>query len=324
MIVVNRKWVLMVLLLIIWAFVGSPGNPGAVYAKGIEYQKISNKFYDFHFQNAKEGWVCGNSGVLFKTEDGGLTWEKKESGTYSSIFGIHFTDGNHGVLVGEGGLVMTTSDGGKTWQAQETPVDKHLLTLDFYDARNGMAAGDWGKIIATNDGGQTWQDVSLEEDVVLYAVKFTGPEEVWIAGEMGTIFHTMDGGATWEKKEVGFATFFGIDMDGENNGFAVGLDGSVARTTDGGANWDVTEITREALYNVLIGPDLVVTIGDAGTVLTLDLKNNNAWNLVDTPVELKANWLQAIAMVSDNRFILAGENGSIRFMENGRLLPAGQ
>ena len=317
-------WIGMVGMLVIWAFLTCPGSQVAAYAEGIKYQKVNNKFYDFHFLNADEGWVCGNSGVVFKTRDGGLTWEKMESGTYSSIFGIHFSDVNHGVFAGENGLVMTTADGGETWVERETPVDKHLLTLDFYDAHNGMAAGDWGKIIATHDGGETWQDVSLAEDVVLYEVKFTGPEEAWIAGEMGTIFHTLDGGTTWEKKEVSFGTFFGIDMDGENNGFAVGLDGSVARTTDGGANWEVTEITREALYNVLIGPDIVVAIGDAGTIMTLDYKNNNAWNLVETPVELKANWLQAIAKVSDERIILAGENGSIRFMENGRLLPAGQ
>ena len=324
MIEISRPWNGMVLSLMILAIVSSSGSPGAAYAKGIAYQKISSNFYDFHFRNVKEGWVCGKSGLLFKTSDGGSTWEKKASGSESSIFGIHFMDANRGVYIGERGLVMATADGGKTWQERKTPTDKHLLTLDFYDANHGMAAGDWGKIIATKDGGETWRDVSLEEDVVLYAVKFTGPDEAWIAGEMGTIFHTLDGGKNWEKKAVGFGTFFGIDMDGESNGFAVGIDGTVARTTDGGANWDVTEITREALYNVLIGSDVVVTIGDAGSILTLDYKNNKAWNVTETPVELKANWLQAIAKLSGDRFVLAGENGSIKFMENGKILPCGQ
>ena len=320
MIKVIRTWNGMVLTVLMLALVGSLGRPGAAYAKGIEYQKISRNFYDFHFQNATDGWVCGKSGILFKTEDGGMTWEEKTSGSDSTIFGIHFMNANRGVYIGESGLVMATADGGKTWQKRKTPTDKHLLTLDFYDANHGMAAGDWGKIIATRDGGETWLDVSLKEDVVLYAVKFTGPAEAWIAGEMGTIFHTSDGGNNWEKKEVGFGTFFGIDMDSENNGFAVGIDGSVARTTDGGVNWDVTDITREALYNVQMGSNVVVAVGDAGTIMTLYYKNNKSWSLTDTPVELKANWLQAIANLSDDSFVLAGENGSIRFIKKDKIL----
>jgi photosystem II stability/assembly factor-like uncharacterized protein len=293
------------------------------HAQGIKYYNVNYNLYDFHFIDDKTGWACGKSGLLFKTEDAGQTWERMESGVSESIFGIYFFDADQGIFVGEEGLVMATSDGGKHWEKRPTPLDKHLLTVDFYDESHGMAAGDWGKIIATRDGGKTWQNVSLEEDVVLYAVKFTGPEKVWIAGEMGTIFHTVDGGANWEKQEVAPGTFFGIDMDANDNGFVVGIDGTVAQTMNGGITWEVGEITKESLYNVLIGEEVVVVIGDAGTILTLNPEKGRGWQLVETPVELKANWLQAIGKFAGNRFIVAGDNGSIRFIEDEQFIRPG-
>lgn len=286
----------------------------------LPYKGVSYNFYDFEFIDAKCGWICGKSGYLFHTQDGGLIWRKSETAVDASIFGVRFFDTKRGVLAGQGGLIMVTDDGGVRWKKVEAPVDKSFLTLDFYDDKTGMAAGDWGKIIVTHDGGKSWEDTSLAEDVVLYDLKYTGPEEVWICGEMGNIFHSTDGGKSWEKKTVAEGTLFAIDMDKQKNGLVVGIDGVVLRTKDGGQTWEKSQITREGLYNVQINGDTAVAIGDAGAIFSMNLASDTSWRQIEVPVELKANWLQCIQKLGDGRFIIAGANGSISFIEEGKLV----
>ncbi|MGV8075035.1 MAG: WD40/YVTN/BNR-like repeat-containing protein [Syntrophobacteraceae bacterium] len=315
-------------LVLLWGFMNSPLNlccaaedPTAV--NKIAANNLSYSLYSICFLDESKGWIGGKSGLLFKTEDGGLTWQKVIIDTNLSIFGIAFLDQKRGVIAGQGGLVMVTDDEGRSWRKVQVPTDKALLTLNFFDDKNGMAAGDWGKIIATNDGGRTWREVSLEDDVVLYGLKCTGPDEAWIAAEQGRIYHTTDGGKTWEDNQVAPGTLTAIDFDKDGNGLAVGIEGTVLRTTDRGQTWEKSTITRESLYNVRFNGQMALVVGDAGTVFTFNAKNENAWRQIETPVELRASWLQCIARLDENRMIIAGNRGGISFVEDSRVSKPG-
>jgi hypothetical protein len=54
--------------------------------------------------------------------------------------------------------------------------------------------------------------------------------------------------------------------------------------------------------------------------MTIDNSSDASWRSIETPVELKANWLQGVAALGGNRFILAGDNGSIRFLDDNILV----
>ncbi len=293
--------------------------PCSAQPQVVSYKNVNYNFYDVAFVDRNTGWICGKSGFLFHTKDGGMTWEKLETGVDMSLFGVRFLSPQRGVIAGQQGLVIVSDDGGETWATVEVPTDKTMLTLDFYDDKHGMAAGDWGKIIRTRDGGHTWEEVSLTEDVVLYDLTYVGPEEAWIAGEMGTIFHTTDGGATWEKHEVADGTLFGIDVGSQGHILAVGIEGTVVRSRDGGETWERGEACRESLYNVEINGNLAIAIGDAGTVYTLNVASDNTWRKVEVPVDLKANWLQFIQGLDAETTIIGGARGSISFIRDGEL-----
>lgn len=317
---IKRKLLSAVFISTLLGFIHFPLNLSLAEDKLIRYNNLSYSFYDVRFLDQKTGWICGKSGLLYRTEDGGMNWIKIDTGVADSIFGIAFLDQQRGIIAGQGGLVMSTEDSGKTWKQVQVPTDKALLALDFYDDKHGMAVGDWGKIIATDDGGRTWTEKSLDEDILLYGLKFVGPREAWIAAETGALFHTTDGGQTWEKKQLAPATLFAIDFDKQGNGLAVGIDGSVVRTKNGGQNWESGKITSESLYGVRFNGKTALIVGDAGTVFRLADKSGDSWQRLDFPVDLRANWVECIAKVDDNNFLIAGAHGSICYVKDFQVL----
>ncbi|MGV8075152.1 MAG: YCF48-related protein [Syntrophobacteraceae bacterium] len=321
-------------ILIIWVgmlcgFLSAAAGVSHAQGNAIPYNRVNYNFYDMKFLDAKTGWLCGKSGMMFRTENGGLTWLKVELGTDDSIFAMKWLNRKRAIVVGQAGLVMATDDAGQTWQKVEVPTDKALLTVDFFDENIGIACGDWGKMIATNDGGRTWNEASLDEDILLYCVKFTGPEEAWIAAEAGNIFHTLDGGKTWEKKEVSDGTLFGIAFDNRGNGVAVGIDGTVLHTKDKGENWVKSTVSKESLYAVSITDQGAIIVGDAATIFISSYKVDgsgeieDSWKAVETPADMHANWLNCVARPNGNRYVVAGARGSISFIENFKLVTPG-
>ena len=289
--------------------------------ESIPFSKISYNFYDSHFINPKTGWICGKSGYLFKTEDGGTTWKRQITNTVKSLFSVRFIDELNGFIVGQKGLAIMTEDGGQTWREISIPIEQNLMTLDFYDHQHGIAAGDWGKIIVTEDGGKTWREISLEHDIVIYDIEYISLQEIWLSCEMGNLFHTTDGGNTWSQMELSEGTIFGIDFDENGIGVAVGIAGSFLYTIDGGQNWEIRKISQKSLYNIKVNGDKIIAIGDAGTILKQYTGSlENPWQQIEVPNLLKANWLQFIDVIDKNKFIIGGARGSICFIENEKLI----
>jgi len=177
--------------------------------------------------------AAGYWGAIYRTEDGGKTWEKTQSGTKRLIYGISMADATHGWAVGQLSLVLYTEDGGKTWTRQSTPKDDqgvHLFAVQAVSPTQALVVGEWGTRLLTQDGGKTWQDNSLTidvdhpqfvwltvndqekvrngeavfEDVTLNDVSCLSSNRqfCWIIGEFAYLFRSEDGGATWERGKI--------------------------------------------------------------------------------------------------------------------------
>ena len=122
---------------------------------------ISIGLYDVFFMNEGSGWVVGDSGAVFHSEDGGKEWRLVNIGLLPPLFSIAFKNENEGWAVGQNGFSLKTDDGGESWG--KVVIDKEC---SFYSIRihenYGVIVGDQATIIVTRDGGNTWARVKTD------------------------------------------------------------------------------------------------------------------------------------------------------------------
>lgn len=226
-------------------------------------------------------WVTGTRGTVYRTENGGATWEPlriPDAGTLD-FRDVEVLSPEHVLVMsaGEGATsaIFRTDDGGRTWSRVSPPTRPETFYdgFAFWNAREGILGGDpvGGEmyLLTTRDGGRTWQRVAPESLPPL-AEGETGAfaasgSNVAVAGDRAwaeavapggsRVARSRDRGATWEIAETpmfrGSRTrgIFGLDFLDERTGVAVGGDytnegegtDNVILTDDGGESWRLAD-----------------------------------------------------------------------------------
>lgn len=220
-----------------------------------EIQMVRDSIFysDIIFVDNEYGWMkiskwigprSNNEDYLWKTKDGGKTWEKVS--TPPEFWTFTFIDSLRGVSGGGSGFCRTT-DGGNTWQACKIDSDIKLGGVEdicFSDSQYGWAIGididctdGCGALFKTTNGGETWHRVigaGFATDVFftdsLHGVVLSAPGYMW----------TEDGGKTWGGRELPSRTNDVVFIDRET-GWMVGDMGFIWKTVDGGKTWEKVE-----------------------------------------------------------------------------------
>ncbi len=195
---------------------------------------------DVHMISSLEGWAVGSFGVIVHTTDGGITWERQQSGTYEQLNAVHFEDALNGWA--HGNIALYTNDGGRTWkQAHNTlPGVGTVYQMTFASLTRGFATGNATRnIMRTTDGGRTWlrQDLPIRAGLVKFFDELNG-----IISSSEGVLVTKNGGDTWTQQPGATGGSEWFDM---NRGWRINnsdFDGTVIRqkidyTTDGGVTW---------------------------------------------------------------------------------------
>jgi photosystem II stability/assembly factor-like uncharacterized protein len=212
------------------------------------------------FGDPKTGYMLSSTpallerGILSKTTNGGLTWNRLMTIEASPYTDLHFTDSVHGCLVWDfAPWISFTSDGGVTWNrpSLQEPVgrDIFMATPDSV-----WTVGD--SIMFSPDGGATW--VKQKDGVSLSAVYFMDSHRGVAVGS--EVWQTTDAGSSWTMRLDG-VSLNSVSFSGPSAGIAVG-DGRVFYTADGGTSW------VERTY--LVAPDLSsVRMLDDGSAIAI-------------------------------------------------------
>ncbi len=125
-----------------------------------------------HPQNAKILAVGTENNGIYFTNDGGKTWEKRDTGIFASTFyTITFNPSNPDVIYAAGFQtgVYKSTDGGKKWKQSFTglPIlDIHTIAVDPQNS-NRIFAGTMGQgVYRSDDGGETWAFVGIENGMI--------------------------------------------------------------------------------------------------------------------------------------------------------------
>ena len=186
---------------------------------------------DISFSSPSHGWYGTGKGDLFKTNDGGKSWDLVASKPGTFIRAVGFLDEKTGFIGNVGtdyypGVedetpLYRTDDGGVTW----TPVDLGNQTI------KGVCAID---IIKSS---RIYQGVLAPRTVIHAAGRVGGPTG---------ILRSVDGGSSWSVIDMSKHAGMILDVKffSETTGLAFASssrgpdnEGLILRTEDGGENW---------------------------------------------------------------------------------------
>jgi len=202
------------------------------------------------FSGGRYGCFHCDYGILYKTEDGGKTWNCIFESVGDVFRSIHFVNGSKGFAEDNyypNGL-FTTTDGGYRW-ADTTIGQIHCIF--FLNDSTGWACGG-GKLYQTLNGGDNWNEVYFIPGFGIGSLYFIDEESGWATtstwgrGDNGEIakYTLSDGWKTFPvMTDLPLNKVFFIDRDhgwisgGHGNNV---LNSVFMRTVDGGENW--TEI----------------------------------------------------------------------------------
>jgi photosystem II stability/assembly factor-like uncharacterized protein len=210
--------------------------------------------WETHFADENHGWIVGPGGFYYYTNDSGLTWIQKNSGTNAQVWDIQMFDVDFGYAIGQDGYVSRTLNGGQFWDVQKLEVtgqiwgrDEGLVAVDIVDRNFAVTAGPGGTVFKTMDGGENWISIgypNLPNLFYIYDVEFIDHNLGYVYGvdqDLGhtkTLYRTTNGGLTWDwvylGERGGGTTVQFVDSQ---YGWLTADNDFGLRTIDGGNTW---------------------------------------------------------------------------------------
>ncbi|MEB2329837.1 MAG: T9SS type A sorting domain-containing protein [Ignavibacteriaceae bacterium] len=146
-----------------------------------------------------EGDPVGGRWSLFKTNDGGATWDS--TGMYLAQNGGEAGWNNSGFVSGtnvyfgtSGGRVYFSSTSGTNFTAQSTGNEVNSYSVWFNDANNGLAGGTG--LVKTTNGGASWAPLPAPGTAGITGIIGSG-NNWWVARQDANILYSNDNGASW-------------------------------------------------------------------------------------------------------------------------------
>ena len=285
------------------------------------------------FLDEKKGWAA--FGYIFRTEDGGNTWQDQKVSKEVSVGGLSFLDKTTGWAVGKDGQIWKTRDGGKVWKMKSG----YRPFVYFLDSKTawGILRNHKSKkpgIAKTEDGGNTWKVQKTFDNDVNIRFFFVNATTGWAVGEewgfdrSGSkllnrfILNTNDGGKTWvtqfkdvagEKWGVGDGLFDVFFID-QNEGWVVGSKDLILHTKDGGRHWaNQNSGTKSDLWKVqFIDAKRGWAIGNkvvegSGTSIILHTEDGGEHWYVQWKKKTDWMWLHQLQFIDENNGWVTGD-----------------
>jgi photosystem II stability/assembly factor-like uncharacterized protein len=220
------------------------GTNGKIYLSSKEVQAVtpvtagSSTLNGIDFVDNNIGYSCGVGGVVYKSTNGGATWDLSNTGIPAvDLNAISFKDASNGVVVGDNGVVYTTANGGSSWTVSAAGTTKKLLDVEYYSDGYVIAGVDGTLLIKPTSS--SYSSVDMKTDADVRGITGTSITDVVVAGGGGFIRSNSSSPEflNFEANPM-MANLVDIHYANANMGFAVSsLNKAIIRTTNGGTNW---------------------------------------------------------------------------------------
>lgn len=198
---------------------------------------INDNFTDVFFTNEQNGWFIGGN-RLYQTTDGGATLITRSDFPGDRPSSVYFLDSLTGIVGVNNKIFKTYDGGFSWEEKNIIGIDSLLfagefIRLFFITNNIGWALSD-GYVIKTTDGGENWQ--SQSNAFGLRGIHFSDSLNGWVTPGSKP-FKTVNGGGTWiQQTNFPSNSPYDVFFNDSLNGF-ISLTNKLYNTTDGGISW---------------------------------------------------------------------------------------
>lgn len=197
---------------------------------------------------------------IWKSTDGGKTWEAKTAGEGAAntkdpnILSFAIDPGNsNNIYAGlQAGGILKSNNGGDTWTFMNFQSEKvYGLALDPSNSRILYASGVWqdrGKIFKTEDAGDNWKEIYTSPSsgplIISLALDKNRPGTIYATTSENEAIKSSDGGNSWENVHLAESPILNVAVDsGGGYIYLLTVNGFVFRSADGSSFEDITKKT---------------------------------------------------------------------------------
>ena len=145
------------------------------------------QFTAVRFVDQENGFALGEFGTVLATEDGGDSWQRRESIPNEFYpMGVDFLDAQTGWAGGLDGVVWQTQDGGQSWTRQESETSAPIYNVHASEL-GVFAVGGSAKLVELRSGEWTPFEGAPQVLAFMRAVDTLDNGSLLVAGGGGTL-----------------------------------------------------------------------------------------------------------------------------------------
>jgi len=186
------------------------GNPEVLQKRLAEAQRAvaegpDKPLLDLYFENERVGYVVGAYNWIFRTDDGGRSWQPWQTHVDNPggfhLYGIRQA-GNALFLVGEQGLLLRSLDGGANFNKIPSPYNGTYFGLSSLADGGLLAYGLRGSAFRSDDQAAHWSKIDSASQNAISAALTLQDGAVLLVSQVGEIVLSKDGGRSFQSQKI--------------------------------------------------------------------------------------------------------------------------
>ena len=167
-------------------------------------QGPENPFLDIAFENASTGYLVGAFGLIFRTIDGGASWQPMLHATDNPkalhLYAVRAVGGEV-YVAGEQGLLLKLDRANDRFRALELPYKGTLFGITG-TPRALLVHGLRGTLLRSTDAGRSWQTLNTGLQVGLTASSADAQGRIVVVSQAGHVLLSRDDGASFAPAKL--------------------------------------------------------------------------------------------------------------------------